>query len=92
MVACFFGGNYVFKVLKWRLEQANFDKSGKAQIVRIMFGTNQLSVYHVRTNDAVASLVGTNKNVKLEIVPLTIGTNQVLGLSDNTGIVSRSAA
>jgi sec-independent protein translocase protein TatC len=81
MVACFFGGNYVFKVLKWPLEQANFDRSGKAQIVRIMFGTNQLSVYHVHTNDAVAALVGTNKDVKLEIVPLTIGTNQVLGLT-----------
>src|SRR5690242_20404372 len=74
MIACFFAGNYVFKVLKWPLERANFDKSGKAQVVRIMFGTNQLSVYHVHTNDAVAALVGTNKNVRLEIVPLAIGT------------------
>src|SRR6266404_1455863 len=77
MVACFFGGNYVFKVLKWPLEHSLLGKSGSAQVLTFMLGTNQLQVHHVLgTNDAWRLLAGTNRFVRLEIVPLPGSTNQ----------------
>ena len=80
MLACFFAGNYVFKVLLYPLQRAPIGKSGKEQIVRIVVGTNQLGVFHIGTNEALAAITGTNHYVRLNIVPVTIGTNQVLGV------------
>ena len=42
MIACFFGGNYVVKVLKLPLQRAPVERAGKEQRVRILLGTNQL--------------------------------------------------
>jgi len=81
MVACFFAGNYVFKVLEWPLKRAPMSRGGTEQVIRITLGTNQLGVFHAGTNDALTSLAGTNRFLHLDIVPLTIGTNTVLGLN-----------
>src|SRR6266566_2342915 len=81
MIICFFGGNYVFKVLKWPLLRAPIDKGGKGQVVRVLLGTNQLGVFPVGTNEALTALAGTNRFVRLEIVPVTIGTNRLLGVN-----------
>src|SRR6476659_4542001 len=68
MVACFFGANHVFKVLKWPLNQAHIGPS-KGQVLRFVLGTNQLQVHYVLgTNDAWAALAGTNRFVSLELV------------------------
>src|SRR5262245_66333421 len=59
MLACFFAGNYLVKILEWPLKQAPIDKPGKEQRVRVMFGTNQLAVYRLGTNDSqVTGLLG----------------------------------
>src|SRR6266478_212656 len=81
MIICFFGGNYVFKILKLPLLKAPIEKSRKGQTVRVLLGTNQLGVFHVGTNDALTSLAGTNPFVRLELVPVTIGTNHLLGVN-----------
>jgi sec-independent protein translocase protein TatC len=81
MVVCFFGGNYVFKVLKMPLLKAPLDKFKKGQTVRVMLGTNQLGIFHAGTNDALTSLAGTNHYVRLDLVPLSIGTNKVLAVN-----------
>ena len=78
MVGCLLGGNYVIRVLEWPLTRAPVRHSVKTQTVRVLFGTNQLSVLQVTTNDPLASLVGTNPFVRLELVPVLQGTNQVL--------------
>ena len=78
MLACLLAGNYVVGVLEWPLKRAPLPHSSKAQSVRVLFGTNQLSVLRVATNDPLASLVGTNPFVRLELVPTLQGTNQVL--------------
>jgi sec-independent protein translocase protein TatC len=80
MIACFFGGNYVVKVLKLPLQRAPIEK-GKEQRVRILLGTNQLHTFRVGTNEPLASLVGTNKYVRLELVPIPLGTNVALGVN-----------
>jgi sec-independent protein translocase protein TatC len=81
MIACFFGGNYVVKVLKVPLQRAPLEKAGKEQRFRILLGTNQLATFRVGTNEPLFSLVGTNKYVRMDIVPITIGTNIALGLN-----------
>ncbi len=81
MIVCFFGGNYVFKVLKLPLIKAPLEKYRKGQSVRVMLGTNQLGVFHVGTNEVLTALAGTNRYVRWEIMPITIGTNQVLAVN-----------
>ena len=80
MIACFFAGNYVYKVLQWPLKRAPLYQGTQSQIVRITLGTNQLGVFHVGTNDALTTLAGTNRYVRLDITPVVVGTNTVLGV------------
>ncbi len=58
---------------------------GKTQPVIISFGTNQLTSYRVGPNDAFSTVIGTNSFLHLEIVPITVGTNQLLGLAVTPG-------
>jgi sec-independent protein translocase protein TatC len=82
MLICLLGGNYVVEVLKWPLMRAPALHTPKGQTVRLTFGTNQLASFHVvSTNEPLAAIVGTNSNVRLEIVPVLAGTNLVLGLN-----------
>jgi len=81
MITCFFAGNYVFQVIAWPLKRAPFYVGQEPQVVRVLLGTNQLGVFHVGTNDALTSLAGTNRYVRLEISPVTLGTNTVLGVT-----------
>src|ERR1019366_9234888 len=70
MIGCLLGGNYVIRVLEWPLKRAPVLHSTKAQTVRVLIGTNQLSVLRITsTNDPLASLVGTNRHVRLDLVP-----------------------
>jgi sec-independent protein translocase protein TatC len=90
MLVCLLGGNYVVRVLEWPLTRApgahTLDLKTRLsaklpsgpQSVRVLFGTNQLSILQITTNDPLASLVGTNPLVRLELVPALRGTNQVL--------------
>ncbi len=80
MLVCLLGANYVIGILEWPLYHAPIKFHKGDQTVRVLFGTNQLSVLHLGSNDAVATLIGTNHYSALEITPITIGTNQVLGL------------
>jgi sec-independent protein translocase protein TatC len=80
MIGCLFAGNYVVKVLEWPLSRAPV-LAAKGQTVRLVFGTNQLGVFHVTsTNDPLAGFIGTNRSVRLEMVPETIGDKVVWGL------------
>jgi sec-independent protein translocase protein TatC len=81
MIVCFFAGNHAFHILKLPLIRAPFYTGRQPQVVRVMLGTNQLGVFHVGTNDALASLAGTNRNVRLDISPVTVGTNTLLGVT-----------
>jgi sec-independent protein translocase protein TatC len=64
--------------LEWPLTRAPVRHSAKTQSVRVLFGTNLLSVLQITTNDPLSSLVGTNPLVRLELVPVLQGTNQLL--------------
>jgi len=79
MLGCLLAGNYVVRVLEWPLTRAPVPHATKIQTVRVLFGTNQLGVLHPTPEDPLVSLVGTNRMMRLEIVPALQGTNQVLG-------------
>jgi sec-independent protein translocase protein TatC len=79
MVACFFGGNYVVKVLTLPLKRAPVEKAGIEQRVRVLLGTNHLWTFRVSTNDPLTSIAGTNQYVRVEIVPIVTGTNVLFG-------------
>jgi sec-independent protein translocase protein TatC len=78
VLACLLGGNYVIKVLEWPLKRAPAAHVTTGQKVRVVFGTNELSTLRITTNDPLAALVGTNRFVRLELMPALQGTNQVL--------------
>jgi sec-independent protein translocase protein TatC len=81
MLACLLGGNYLVRVLEWPLQRSSIGRPGKAQFLRVTFGTNQLTTFHLSTNEPLAKLVGTNLFVRLDIAPVALGTNLVLGLN-----------
>ena len=78
ILVCLLGGNYVVRILEWPLQRAPVRHSARAQTVRVLFGTNELAVLRVNTNDPLASLIGTNPFVQLELLPMLEGTNRVL--------------
>jgi sec-independent protein translocase protein TatC len=78
MLACLLGGNYVVRVLERPLVTAPSRYSARTQTVKVLLGTNQLSVLRLTANDPLAALVGTNRFVRLQLAPALLGTNQVL--------------
>jgi len=81
MLICLLAGNYAVRVIEWPLARAHPLHFTDTKTVIVSFGTNQLTSFRVGTNDAFSAIVGTNSFIHLEIVPLTIGTNQLLGLT-----------
>ena len=90
MLVCLLAGNYAVRFLEWPLSRAPMPSS-KAKTLRVLFGTNQVGSFQVGTNDPLSALAGTNRSVRLRLAPITIGTNQVLGLTpeDDTDASTR---
>ncbi|HTL58698.1 MAG TPA: twin-arginine translocase subunit TatC [Candidatus Limnocylindrales bacterium] len=80
MLICLLGGNYMMRILEWPLRRAPARHHEGGQTIRVTFGTNQVGHFIVATNEAWSSVLGTNSNVQLEIVPVLSGTNLTLGL------------
>lgn len=85
MLVCLLAGNYLVRALEWPLQRARPLHLGNGQTILVTFGTNQLTSFRIGTNDAFSSVVGTNRFTRLEIVPITVGTNQFLGLAKRAG-------
>ena len=81
MLVCPLAGNYAVRVIEWPLARAHPLHFSDTKTVIVSFGTNQLASFRVGTNDSFSGLVGTNSFVHLEIVPMMVGTNQLLGLA-----------
>lgn len=79
MLVCLFGGNYVVQILKWPLTRAKIHYAGTNQVAVVSFGTNHLGNFQLSPDQQKFLNLGTNRFVSVQIEPLTIGTNQVLG-------------
>jgi sec-independent protein translocase protein TatC len=79
MLLCLVAGNYVVGVLKWPLTQAKNNYPGTNQIAVVSFGTNHLGNFQLSEGQQKLLNLGTNRFVVVQIAPVVIGTNQILG-------------
>jgi sec-independent protein translocase protein TatC len=84
MLLCLVAGNYVVQVIKWPLTRAKISYPGTNQIAVVSFGTNYLGNFQLTADQQKAFNLGTNRFVSVQIEPLTIGTNQILGWHVNS--------
>lgn len=79
MLLCLIAGNYVVEILKRPLDKAEITFPGTNKVVTVRFGTNRIGVFQLTAEQAQAFNLGTNRFVAVEVLPQTLGTNQVLG-------------
>jgi len=83
MLICLVGANYVVSILKWPLERARLSYPGTNQIATVYYGTNKLGKFQLTVEQEQKLNLGTNRFVAVEVEPLWVGTNQVLGWKVN---------
>jgi sec-independent protein translocase protein TatC len=79
MLVCLFAANDVVRIIKWPLTHARIHYYGTNQIVAVSFGTNHLGNFPLTPEQQQSLDLGTNRFVAVEIEPLIVGTNRVLG-------------
>src|SRR5208282_3918623 len=84
MLLCLSAGNYVVKILKWPLTRAKITYPGANQIAIVSFGTNHLGNFQLTAEQQKSLNLGTNRFVSIQVEPLVLGTNQVLGWRMNS--------
>jgi sec-independent protein translocase protein TatC len=73
-------GDLVVSVMTYPLKHAKVRHHKDTQVVSFLFGTNRLGVFKLGAADQESLKLGTNQFVTLHLEPITIGTNQVLGV------------
>ena len=79
MLVCLFAANYVVQIIKWPLKHAPISFSGTNQIAVVSFGTNHVGNFKLTAEQQRSLALGPNRFVSIQVEPLTLGTNQVLG-------------
>jgi sec-independent protein translocase protein TatC len=79
MLICLFAANYVIQIIKWPLLRAPTGYPGKHQTVVVSFGTNRVGQFQLTPEQEHSLPFGTNRLVSVQVEPLRVGTNQVLG-------------
>lgn len=79
MLVCLIAGDKLVWILKRPLENAFVYNPGTNRFATVLIGTNKLGVFGVPPAMDNPALFGTNRFFAIQIEPLTIGTNQVLG-------------
>ena len=79
MLLCLIAGNYVVQIIKWPLTHARIRYPDGNQVVTVSFGTNHLGNFQLTSEQQRSLNLGTNPFVSVQVWPLTLGTNQVLG-------------
>src|SRR5271154_2612197 len=84
MLLCLVAGNYVVQVIRWPLTRAKIHYPGTNQIAIVSFGTNHLGNFQLTAQQQKSLNLGTNRFVSIQVEPLVLGTNQVLGWRINS--------
>jgi sec-independent protein translocase protein TatC len=79
VLLCLLAGNYVVQIVRWPLTRARINYPGSSQVVAVSFGTNRLGAFQLTAEQQRLLNLGTNRFVSVQVEPLVIGTNQVLG-------------
>ena len=90
MLVCLIAANHVVGIIKWPLNHAFNYHTITNQTVVVSFGTNHIGNFRLTPAEEKSLNLGTNRFVAVEIEPLTVGTNQVLGwrVVDNPAAVA----
>src|ERR1035437_1450905 len=88
MIVCLAAGDRIMTILKWPLERASRQDMGSAQYFTLQIGTNRLTL-HLETNRFGILDLGTNRHVFMQLVPVEVGSNQVLALQAITNDAGR---
>jgi len=84
MTVCLLGVNYVVAILEWPLKRAALFDMDKRPFVSVMFGPKEVINFRADTNHIPGFILGTNRYVELELVPLDLGTNKILAIQVRT--------
>jgi len=79
MLVCLFAANHVIQIIKWPLLRAPAGIPGTNQILVVSFGTNRVGHFQLAADQQESLALGTNRFVSVQVEPLVMGTNQVLG-------------
>jgi sec-independent protein translocase protein TatC len=79
MLICLLGANYVIAILKWPLQRAPLRHPSPNQVAIVNFGTNHLANFELSPDQQKLLNLGSNRFVSVQIEPMMIGTNMVLG-------------
>jgi sec-independent protein translocase protein TatC len=92
MLVCLVAASYVVQVIRWPLTHAKIHYAGTNQVVVVSFGTNRLGNFRLTSEQQKSLHLGTNRFVAVEVEPLTLGTNQVLGwrVSEDSAAIAGS--
>ncbi|HTV76095.1 MAG TPA: twin-arginine translocase subunit TatC [Candidatus Baltobacteraceae bacterium] len=90
MLVCLCAANEVVQIIKWPLKHAPVSFPGTNQIAVVSFGTNHVGNFQLTPEEQESLKLGTNRFVSVEIEPLVLGTNQILGwhVNDNPAAVA----
>jgi sec-independent protein translocase protein TatC len=78
MLLCLIAGNFVVEILRRPLAHAPVSHPGTNHVVSVLFGTNEVGIYHLTAEQQASIDLGTNRFVAVRVEPATFGTNQVL--------------
>jgi len=93
MVICLIAGDRVVGIIKRPLEKARTRFPGTNQVVTVFFGTNRFGPFHLNDRQQALFALGPDRFVGLQIEPVSLGTNLVLGVRrDTNDAVARAAA
>ena len=84
MVLCLIAGNYVVDIVERPLKNAKLRFPSNIQVVTFFFGDNKLGSFQIDTNKQAPFPMSSRRYVPVQIEPITIGTNQVLGVRVDT--------
>lgn len=92
MLICLIAGNHVVRILTLPLSKARVSYPGTNQVVTALFGTNRLGTFTLSPAQQQALGLGSNRFTAVNIEPLTLGTNRVLGwtIDDSPEVASQA--
>ena len=84
MLVCLIAGNYVVEIVERPLKNAKVRFPSRYQVINFVFGGNKVGSFQIDTNKQAAFPMSKSRVVVVQIEPVSIGTNQVLGLRVDT--------
>ena len=80
MLVCLIAGDRVVGIVERPLRVAKIQFPRSAQVITFFFAGNKLGTFQIDRNKQPAFPFSTNRFVPVQIEPIMVGTNQVLGL------------